>query len=110
MSPVIGFRRKHGKIDENISTISTHLINLWNRLSDKEKNIIIKLLNKPKKRVEIANDLGVTSGSLSLSLNKLQNLSLIEYKDNRYIISEKLLKRWLKKEYEKNGTYPYIVL
>ncbi|RAP46153.1 MAG: hypothetical protein BZ135_04090 [Methanosphaera sp. rholeuAM6] len=98
------------KFDENISTISTHLINLWNRLSDKEKNIIIKLLDEPKKRVEIAKDLGVTSGSLSLSLNKLQNLSLIEYKDNRYTISEKLLKRWLKKEYEKMDTYPYIVI
>ncbi|MBE6494336.1 MAG: ATP-binding protein [Methanosphaera stadtmanae] len=97
------------KFDENLPTILTHLINLWNRLSKKEKDIIISLLNKPLKRIEIANKLEVTSGSLSLSLNKLQNLALIEFKENKYHLSERLLGRWLIKEFEKKGSYPYIV-
>ena len=95
--------------DKNISSIIFHLINLWSRLSHKEQNIFISLLEKPLKRKEIAECLGVTSGSLSLSLKKLQNLDLISLKDNKYSIDEKLLARWLKIEYEKYEVYPYII-
>jgi len=99
------------QFDNNLNSIIPHLINIWNRLTLKEKEIIISLLDHPLKRIEIAKYLGVTTGSLSTSLKKLHNLGLIRINnENLYEIQEKLLARWLKKEYEKYNTYPYIVI
>ena len=81
--------------DNNISFIVSHLINEWNRLTTKEKDIIIALIDSPLKRIELARKLNVKSGSLSDKLNKLQNLDLIRFAGGEYEISEKLLKRWL---------------
>ncbi len=93
--------------DDNISLIVTHLINEWNRLTLKEKDIIIALIDSPLKRIDLASKLNVKSGSLSVKLNKLQNLGLIHFVNGEYDISEKLLKRWLEIEYLKKGIYPY---
>ena len=95
--------------DNNISLIISHLINLWNRLTIKEKDIFIALMEGSLKRIEIANKLNVKSGSLSVKLNKLQNLDLIYFVDGKYEISEKLLKRWLEIEFSQKGIYPYKV-
>ena len=95
--------------DNNISFIVSHLINEWNRLTTKEKDIIISLIESPLKRVDLARKLNVKSGSLSNKLNKLQNLSLIRFTHGEYEISEKLLKRWLEIEYSQKGIYPYRV-
>lgn len=93
--------------DNNLHLIGNPLINEWNRLTEKEKDIIIALIDGPLKRIEIANELGVKSGSLSSKLNRLLNLRLIAFNEERYEINKKLLKRWLKKEYENKGIYPY---
>lgn len=93
--------------DNNISFIVSHLINEWNRLTTKEKDIIIALIDSPLKRIELARKLNVKSGSLSDKLNKLQNLDLIRFAGGEYKISEKLLKRWLEIEYSQKGIYPY---
>ena len=93
--------------DNNISFIVSHLINEWNRLTTKEKDIIIALIDSPLKRIELARKLNVKSGSLSDKLNKLQNLNLIRFAGGEYEISEKLLKRWLEIEYSQKGIYPY---
>ena len=93
--------------DNNISFIVSHLINEWNRLTTKEKDIIIALVDSPLKRIELARKLNVKSGSLSDKLNKLQNLDLIRFAGGEYEISEKLLKRWLEIEYSQKGIYPY---
>lgn len=93
--------------DNNLSLILTHLIIQWNNLTEKEKDIIIALLDKPLKRIEIANKLKVESGSLSEKLNKLLNQGLITNMGGKYKINEPLLKRWLIKEYERNEIYPY---
>lgn len=95
--------------DSNISFILSHLINEWNRLTTKEKDIIIALIDSPLKRVDLAHKLDVKSGSLSNKLNKLQNLGLIQFVNGEYEISEKLLKRWLEIEYSQKGIYPYRV-
>ena len=95
--------------DNNISLIGSHLINEWNRLTLKEKDLIIALMDSPLKRVDLAQKLNVKSGSLSDKLNKLQNLDLIRFNDGEYEISEKLLKRWLEIEYSQKGIYPYRV-
>ncbi len=93
--------------DNNISFIVSHLINEWNRLTTKEKDIIIALIDSPLKRIDLARKLNVKSGSLSDKLNKLQNLNLIRFAGGEYEISEKLLKRWLEIEYSQKGIYPY---
>lgn len=93
--------------DNNISLIASHLINEWNRLTTKEKDIIIALMDLPLKRIDLARKLHVKSGSLSDKLNKLQNLGLIHFVNGEYEISEKLLKRWLEIEYSQKGIYPY---
>lgn len=93
--------------DNNISFIVGHLINEWNRLTTKEKDIIIALMDLPLKRINLARKLNVKSGSLSDKLNKLQNLGLIHFVNGEYDISEKLLKRWLEIEYSQKGIYPY---
>ena len=93
--------------DNNISFIVSYLINEWNRLTTKEKDIIIALIDSPLKRIELARKLNVKSGSLSDKLNKLQNLDLIRFAGGEYEISEKLLKRWLEIEYSQKGIYPY---
>jgi len=99
------------QFDNNLNSIIPHLINSWSRLTMKEKEIIISLLNHPLKRIEIAKHMSVTTGSLSASLKKLCNLGLIGINnENLYEIQEKLLARWLKKEYEKYNSYPYIVI
>lgn len=95
--------------DNNISLIASNLINEWNRLTTKEKDIIIALMDCPLKRVDLARKLDVKSGSLSDKLNKLQNLDLIHFVNGEYDISEKLLKRWLEIEYSQKGIYPYRV-
>ena len=90
-----------------ISVLSIQLISIWSNLTTREQNIIISLLDGPLKRVDIARFLDVTTGSLSHSLNTLLNLSLIDFNDGLYEISEPMLALWLKLEYEKKGIYPY---
>lgn len=99
------------KIEEefknSLSALAGDLINVWNRLTLKEKNIIITLLDEAKRRKDIAKELNVTSGSLSVALNKLQDLMLIYYENDMYILSEPLLGLWLKNRYIEKGNYPY---
>ena len=90
-----------------LSMIAVHLINQWSRLTLQEQTIITTLIDKPIKRIEIAEKLDITTGSLSAPLNKLQKLGLIENKERIYNISEPILKAWLKKENEEKGVFPF---
>ena len=93
--------------DKKIQAISSHLINIWARLSFREQTIVIILLEKPLRRIEIANKLEISTGSLSISLNNLQNQGLIRLNNGSYEICEPILKRWLELEFEEKGIYPY---
>lgn len=84
-----------------------HLTNEWYKLNNQEKRIITSLIEKPLKRIEIANKLEVTSGAIGASLKTLQNKSLIESDNKKYEIYDSIFKEWLKKEYEEKGDYPY---
>lgn len=95
------------EFEESIYYISSHLVNIWNKLSYREQSIILSLIDSPLKRIEIANSIGVKSGALSHYLINLQNLGLINIENNLYSISEPLLKKWLKVEYMRTGDYPY---
>ena len=55
-----------------------HLTNEWYKLSKQEQRIVTSLIEKPLRRIEIANKLGVTSGAIGTSLKSLQNKTLIE--------------------------------
>lgn len=87
--------------------LSVHLTNEWYKLNSQEKRIITAIVEKPLKRIEIANKLGVTSGAIGASLKSLQNKTLIELDENGFKIYDSLFKTWLKNEYEEKGTYPY---
>lgn len=87
--------------------LSVHLTNEWYKLNSQEKRIITAIVEKPLKRIEIANKLGVTSGAIGASLKSLQNKTLIELDENGFKIYDSLFKTWLKNEYEETGTYPY---
>ena len=93
--------------DKKIQAISSHLINIWARLSFREQTIIIILLEKPLRRIDIANEFGISTGSLSNYLNNLQNQGLISLNNGLYEIAEPILKRWLELEFKEKGIYPY---
>ena len=90
--------------------LAIHLKSMWDKLNFPEQKIIVQLLDTPLKRVEIANNLNITSGTLSKPLVKLQNMGLIEINDERkYQIVDSILRLWLKNEYDTKGVYPYRV-
>ena len=80
---------------------------MWVRLLFRQQSIIILLLEKPLRRIDLANEFAVSSGSLSKYLNSLQNQGLIRLNNGLYEISEPILKRWLELEFKQNGIYPY---
>ena len=80
---------------------------MWSKLTFQEQKIIISLLDSPKKRIEIANSLEVTSGSLNRPLNRLIDFDLIEFTNDKYQITDPIFAFWLKNSYEKNGIYPF---
>lgn len=90
-----------------IPVLITPYLITWGKLPLREQKIITSLLDKPLKRIEIADKLGVTSGSLGRSLNHLLDLVLIEYDDNMYKVIDPVLRAWLKNTYKKRGIYPY---
>ena len=92
---------------DSIDYLAVHFIFMWSKLTFQEQKIIISLLDNPKRRIEIANTLGVTSGSLNRPLNRLLNFDLIEYTHDKYQITDPIFVQWLKNTYQKNGTYPF---
>ena len=84
-----------------------HLTNEWYKLNNQEKRIITALVEKPLKRIEIANKLGVTSGAIGASLKSLQNKTLIELDKDGFKIYDQIFKTWLKTEHKEKGDYPY---
>ena len=97
-------------ISEFKKTLPYLLVNLtneWYKLNNQEQRIIAALVEKPLKRIEIANKLGVNSGAIGASLKSLQNKTLIELDKDGFRIYDSIFKAWLKNEYEEKGNYPY---
>ena len=92
---------------KSLPILGTHLINQWGKLTYQEQRIITSLIDEPLKRVDIAKSLNVTSGSISHSLNSLQNKILIELNNGKYEITDSILKYWLKNYYKERKVYPY---
>ena len=92
---------------KSLPLLATHFTITWGRLTLNEQKIIVSLLDNPLKRIEIANSLNVTSGSLARPLSKLQNLVLVENSDGKYTIIDSILKYWLLNYYNEKGFYPF---
>lgn len=92
---------------DSIDYLAVHFIFIWSKLTFQEQKIIISLVGNPKKRIEIANNLEVTSGSLNRPLNRLLDFDLIEYANDKYQITDPIFAYWLQNSYEKNGIYPF---
>ena len=69
-----------------------HLTNEWYKLTKQEQRIIVALVEKPLRRIEIANKLGVKSGAIGASLKTLQNKILIELNNEKYQIYDSIFK------------------
>ena len=65
---------------------------IWIKLSNKEKDIIIVLLDKLLNRKELAEAVNLKSGSISKYLTKL---AVINNNGGVYSIKEQILRRWL---------------
>lgn len=87
--------------------LAVDLISQWGRLSLQEQTVITKLIDGPLKRKDIADELGVTSGSLGTPLKRLRDRGLIKSNEGIYSIKEQILKAWLKREYEDKGIFPF---
>ena len=92
---------------DSINYLAIHFVYMWSKLTFQEQKIIISLLENPKKRIDVANFLKVTSGSLNRPLNHLLDYDLIEYSNDKYQITDPIFTYWLKNSYEKNGIYPF---
>ena len=92
---------------DSIEYLAVNFVFMWSKLTFQEQKIIISLLDNPKKRVEIANTLEVTSGSLNRPLNRLLDFDLIEYSNEKYQITDPIFTYWLKSYYEKNRIYSF---
>ena len=87
--------------------LAMHFTNLWFRLNLQEQKILTTLLDDSLNRAGIAKKLNVTSGAIGRSLNRLQNIGLIEMENNTYYMPDFVFKAWLKNEYKTKGVYPY---
>ena len=65
------------EFEDKIEVINTHLVVQWGKLTSREQNIVISLLDAPLKRNDIAKALKVTTGSISKPLINLQHQELI---------------------------------
>lgn len=98
------------QFDDKITIIHHHLESTWRSLTFREQCIIASLVDGSLKRNEIAKVLNVTSGSLSKPLSNLQKYQLISFENNSYYLMDKVLKRWLRIEYENKGVYPFRIV
>ena len=93
---------------KSLNILANQDIETWLNLTKLEQHIITTLIEKPLRRIDLAKQLGVTSGSLSNQLNKLEDLMFIELNDNKkYMVCDSVFKVWLEKHYEKYEVYPY---
>ena len=92
----------------NIDQIAIMWIYVWGRLSVQEREIILTLIeNDGANWTLLLNELNYSKPTISKYLDSLSNKGIIEYDFNKkYIISDKMLKTWLKTKYEQNGRYP----
>lgn len=95
------------EFEKTLPYLAVNLTNEWYKLTNQEQRIITSLVERPLKRIEIANKLGVTSGAIGASLKSLQNKLLVELDKDKFRIYDSILKAWLKKEYREKGDYPY---
>ena len=82
----------------NLRTLKVHDEVHQQYIIDETQNIYIPI---------IANQIRVSTGSLSNNLNNLQNQDLIKFENEKYQISEPIITHWLQLEFKNKGNFPY---
>lgn len=81
---------------------------IWGRLNDNEKEIIILLVENNKLTwTNLNNKVSFSNATLNKYLNNLSNKGFVKYENKYYLIEDKMLKTWLKHQKKINGIYPY---
>lgn len=95
-------------LEFNIDQVAMMWIYVWGRLNEGEKDFIIYLLeHEGAKRADLENELGYAKSSIKRFIDSLSNQGIIEFNsEKKFVISDKMLERWLKIKHEYNGFYP----
>ena len=97
-----------GIYKKSLNLLANQDIESWFNLTKQEQRIITALMEKPLRRIDLAEKLNVTSGSLSNQLKKLEDLMFIEINDEKkYQVCDSVFKVWLDAHYKKYTFYPY---
>lgn len=91
----------------NMEQILWKIAIIWTSLNIYEKEIVRILLESNELTwSELSNNVSFTRNTFNKYLDDLRNKGVIDYKNKKYYISDKMLIAWLKHENEVNGYYP----
>ena len=91
----------------NMEQILWKISRIWGSLNSYEKEIVKSLIDNEKLTwTDLFNQVSFTRSTFHKYLDDLRNKGIIEYKNKRYYIADKMLITWLKHEKEVNGYYP----
>ena len=92
----------------NVDQIVIIWLYVWGRLSSIEKEIIIYMVeNENVSWSKLFNELDYAKSTVTKYIDSLLNKGIIDYThNNKYVLSDKMLKTWLKIKYDNDGIYP----
>jgi len=91
-----------------IDQINVLWLTIWGTFSETEKKIIIKLLeNEEMSWDDLKRKIPFSKSTILKYVEILNNRGIIDHYYNKYIISDNMLKTWLKYKKEMDGHYPY---
>lgn len=92
---------------EKIDQIAIMWMSIWARLSEKEKDIVITLVEYgPQNWKDLIDKTKMATKTLSKYLNSLKNKGIISHSKKLYKVEDHMLSAWLKHRKETDGFYP----
>ncbi|MBE6494409.1 MAG: ATP-binding protein [Methanosphaera stadtmanae] len=91
----------------NIDQIAILWLDVWGKLSENEKEIIKLLIEKNQLSwTEILDQTGYSKATVSKYIALLNNKGIIEFNNKKYVLTDRMLKTWLKNKEKMDGQYP----
>ncbi|RAP47855.1 MAG: ATPase [Methanosphaera sp. rholeuAM6] len=91
----------------NTDQIAVIWLDVWGKLSENEKEIIKLLIDKKQLSwTELMNETGYSKATVSKYISLLNNKGIIEFSNKKYVLTDKMLKTWLKNKEKMEGQYP----
>jgi len=91
-----------------LDQINVLWLTVWGTFSETEKTIIINLLENEKMSWnDLMSKISYSKSTIIKYVEILNNRGIIDHYYNRYVISDSMLKTWLKYKKEMDGHYPY---